>query len=70
MLAAMFAVFTQLFSQMITWIESVVSLFWDPTANSGSGALTILGTLAIVALGISLFFLFVGLVQKFLHLRG
>lgn len=60
---------TSVWSWLMNWlsqsIPSVISIFYD--AESG---LTFLGTLAVVALGISVFFLLLGLIQNFLHLRG
>lgn len=58
-------VFTEIMQWIITAITSVVGVFW----NTETG-LTFLGILAIVALGVSIFFLLMGLIQKFLHLRG
>ena len=66
----MTAVFTAVFTWLEGAIQSVLSVFWDATANSGAGELTILGVLALVALAISIFFLLMGLIQNFLHLRG
>ena len=58
-------VFTAMASWITTTIPSVVSVFYD--AESG---LTFMGTLAIIALSVSVFFLLMGLVQNFLHFRG
>ena len=59
---------TNVWSWLMNWlsqsIPSVVGIFYD--AETG---LTFLGTLAVVALGISVFFLILGLIQNFLHLR-
>lgn len=63
-ISAITAVFTAVMSWIITAIQSVVAVFWT------GEALTFLGVLALVALGISIFFLLVGLIQNFLHLRG
>lgn len=38
------------------------TLFWDATANSGAGALTVFGTFALVMLGVSVSFAIVKLV--------
>lgn len=60
---------TQVFSAIADWIidaiPSIVAIFYS--AETG---LTFLGVLAVVALGISVFFLLMGLVQNFLHFRG
>lgn len=58
-------VFSSLFSWMAESIPSIVKVFY-----TSEGGLTFLGTLAVVALGISIFFLLMGLIQNFLHLRG
>ncbi len=63
-ISAITAVFTAVMSWIITAINSVVAVFWT------GEALTFLGVLALIALGISIFFLLVGLIQNFLHLRG
>lgn len=64
-LSAMTQVFTAVFAWLMEAIPSVVGIFY--VAETG---LTLLGVLAIVALAISLFFLVMGLIQNFLHLRG
>lgn len=64
-LSAILAVFTAIFTWIIGALESVVSVFWV----AGTG-LTFFGVLAVVALGISIFFLLIGVVQNFLHFRS
>ena len=66
MLTAIFAVFTQVISWMRESLTDVVELFWDSTASE----LTFFGILAITALGISIFFLLIRVVQNFLHFRS
>ena len=65
---------TSVFDSVFTWIKSAVTscleLFYTKGAGDAQGELTILGVLAIIGLAISLFFLLVGLIQNFLHLRG
>lgn len=60
---------TGVFSNMFNWISGSLSglipIFYDPEKG-----LTFFGTLSIVALSISVFFLIIGLIQNFLHLRG
>ncbi len=63
-ISAITAVFTAVMSWIITAIQSVIAVFWT------GEALTFLGVLALIALAISIFFLLVGLIQNFLHLRG
>lgn len=64
-LSAMTQVFTAVFAWLMEAISSVIGVFY--VAETG---LTLLGVLAIIALSISLFFLVMGLIQNFLHLRG
>lgn len=60
---------TVVFKALADWfvqiLPSVTSIFYD--AESG---LTFLGTLSVIGLGISVFFLLMGIIQNFLHLRG
>lgn len=63
-ITAMTAVFDSVFTWIGTALGSVLSIFW------ADGALTFLGTLSLVALSISIFFLLIGIIQNFLHLRG
>lgn len=58
-------VFTAMASWITTTIPSVVAVFYDETHG-----LTFMGTLAVIALSVSVFFLLMGLVQNFLHFRG
>lgn len=63
-ITALTAVFDAVMSWLATAIESVIPIFY------GTEGLTFLGVLALVGLAISVFFLIVGLIQNFLHLRG
>ena len=64
-----FTAISKVFDGVITWIISAINqavpLFYD--AEKG---LTFLGVLSVVGLSISVFFLLIGLIQNFLHLRG
>lgn len=64
-ITAIFGVFTGVGEWLITFIPSIFALFW-----TAEGGLTFLGTLALVSLAISVFFLIAGFVQNFLHFRG
>lgn len=64
-LTSVFAVLTAVFEAMRGWLVSVVELF-----IGSNGELTFFGTLALVSLGISIFFLLMRVVQNFLHFRG
>lgn len=69
-ITALTAVFDAVMTWIITAVQSVISVFYVTPTNDGAGGLTFLGVLALVALAISIFFLLVGLIQNFLHLRG
>ena len=69
-ITAMTTVFDAVFTWLKTAITSCISVFYTAGSGSESGQLTFLGVLALVALAISIFFLLVGLIQNFLHLRG
>lgn len=60
---------TGVFDAIGTWltgaVQDLIPMFY--VAESG---LTFLGTLAVIGLGISVVFLLIGLIQKFLHFRG
>ena len=64
-----FTAISKVFDVVITWIISAINqaipLFY--VAEKG---LTFLGVLSVTGLSISLFFLLIGLIQNFLHLRG
>ena len=70
-LTAILAVFTDVGTWITTTIPKMLSLFWTPGASEGaSGSLTLLGVLAVAGLSISVVFLLIGFVQKFMHFRG
>lgn len=64
------AVFTEVFSWLKTAITSVLAIFYTPGVGDAAGSLTVLGILALIALAVSIFFLLMGLIQNFFHLRG
>lgn len=68
-ISAMTAVFDAIFTWILSAISAVVPVFWT-VGEGGTGELTFLGVLTLIALGISIFFLVMGLIQNFLHLRG
>lgn len=57
--------FTALSEWLVTTIPSIMSMFY--VAETG---LTFLGALAVAALGISVIFLLIGVIQNFLHFRS
>lgn len=70
MLTAIFDVFSAVWTWIVTAIQSVIPVFWTAGTGSDPGSLTILGTLSLIGLAISVFFLIMGLIQNFLHFRG
>lgn len=49
------------------FLTGFTTLFWDASANTGAGALTVLGTFAMVMLGISITFGVVSLVLNLIR---
>ena len=49
------------------FLTGFTTLFWDATANTGAGGLTVLGTFAMVMLGISITFGVVSLVLNLIR---
>lgn len=66
LLTAIFAVFTAVGDWIMEALQDLTGLFWNATDNS----LTFLGVLSLVALGISVIFLMIRVIQNFLHFRG
>lgn len=67
--SAIVTAITSVFGAISDWvvdaIPKAVGIFYNAEAG-----LTFLGVLALMALGVSVFFLLMGLVQNFLHFRG
>lgn len=68
-ITALTSVFSAVFDWIVEAIPDVIAVFWT-TGTGGTGELTFLGVLALIALAVSIFFLLLGLIQNFLHLRG
>lgn len=64
-ITAITGVFTAISNWIVETIPNIVAVFYNSTDG-----LTFLGTLSVIALGISVFFLLMGLIQNFLHFRG
>lgn len=69
-ITAMTGVFDAVFKWIMSAINAVIPIFWTAGTGDAGGQLTFLGILALIGLAISIFFLLVGLIQNFLHLRG
>ena len=59
---------TSVFSSIMSWIATSVNDLVPIFYNNDS--LTFLGTLTIMGLGISIFFLLIGVISSFLRFRG
>ena len=59
---------TQIWTSLMEWITE--NLTAVQTVFYADGALTFLGTLSVIVVGIGVVLLLVGIVQNFLHLRG
>ena len=64
-ITSMTGVFDAVFTWLSTALSSVIDIFY--VAETG---FTFLGVLALIALAISIFFLIIGVISNFLHLRG
>lgn len=64
-LTSVFEVFEAVGDWIVSAVHSVIPMFY--TAESG---LTFLGVLAVAGLGISVVFLLIGIIQRFLHFAG
>lgn len=62
---AIFAVFSAIGDWFVGILPSFYSLFW--VAETG---LTLLGTLAVISIGIGLVFLLIGVITNFIKLRN
>ena len=65
MVTDIFEVFTEIGNWIVGALPKFFSLFY--VADTG---LTMLGSLAVVGLGISIVFLLIGIIQRFLKFRG
>lgn len=63
-IAKMTGVWTELMGWITQSFPKVIELFYI------EGDLTLLGVLAVASLGISVFFLLMGIIQRFLHFGG
>lgn len=71
---AITGVFKAIGDWFVSFIPSLIELFYTSPSGSGAdatpGGLTFLGVLSVIGLAISVFFLVMGLIQNFLHFRG
>ena len=70
-LSAILEVFTGVGEWFVTSFNKVIPIFWTaPTGDATTGSLTFMGVLAVAGLAISVVFLLIGIVQRFLKFRG
>lgn len=70
-LTQVFSVFTKFAEWIKTAIPTLISMFYTaPASDGGTGSLTFLGILAVCGLAMSVTFLLIGLIQRFLHFAG
>lgn len=65
MIEAITGVFTEIGNWLVTAVSSFMPMFY--VAETG---LTLLGTLAVAGLAVSICFLLIGIIQRFLHFAG
>lgn len=65
MIEAITGVFTEIGNWLVTAVSSFLPMFY--VAETG---LTLLGTLAVAGLAVSICFLLIGIIQRFLHFAG
>lgn len=63
---AIFNVFTEVGDWIVAAFNQMIPIFWNTTDNT----LTVMGTLGVIALGINVILLFLGIVQRFLKFRA
>lgn len=70
-LTQVFSVFTKFAEWIKSTIPTLISLFYTaPASEGGTGSLTLLGVLAVCGLAMSVTFLLIGIIQRFLHFAG
>lgn len=66
---AILAVWTTVSEWFATAWTALIPIFWT-AGEAGSGQFTFMGALAVLGLAVSVVFLLIGVLQRFLHLRG
>lgn len=69
-LSAILEVFSSVSTWFATAFQNIIPIFWTEGTDTTSGSLTFLGVLAVAGLSISVVFLLVGVIQRFLHFAG
>lgn len=68
-MSAVITSITNVFSAIMEWMATAIADI-TPIFYVAETGLTFIGTLTIIGLSISIFFLLVGVISSFLHLRG
>lgn len=68
-MSAVITAITSVFTAIMEWISTAIAEI-TPIFYVAETGLTFLGTLTVMGLGISIFFLLVGVISNFLHFRG
>lgn len=63
-------VFTSVSEWFSTAFTNVIPIFYTAGTDGASGSLTFIGVLAVAGLAISVVFLLIGIIQRFLHFAG
>jgi hypothetical protein len=69
-LEAILAIFTGIGNWMSTAFDQIIPIFWKAADTGDGGTLTFMGVLAVAGLAISVVFLLIAVVQRFLQFRG
>lgn len=68
-MTAVITAITSVFTAIMEWISTAIAEI-TPIFYVAETGLTFLGTLTVMGLGISIFFLLIGVISNFLHFRG
>lgn len=68
-MSAVITAITSVFTAIMEWISTAIAEI-TPIFYVAETGLTFLGTLTVMGLGISIFFLLIGVISNFLHFRG
>lgn len=68
-MSSIISAITGVFDAISTWLQSAIASI-IPIFYEAETGLTFIGVLAVMGLAISVVFLLIGIIQKFLHLRG
>ena len=69
-LTAILSIFTEIGEWFVTSFNMVVPIFWTAPVGETAGSLTFMGVLAVAGLAISVVFLLIGIIQRFLKFKG